>query len=688
MQSLPTALHAHVDYLVFSVLALGLSVFLHRRFWRSRGMAALGWVVTLSLLGAGWYTTETAGQRERMRMQQMVEGYAPTYAREMERMGHESINLQTDPDDPLYWQMIQAEKRWLAANPSVNDIYTLRKLPDGRTVLLVDSETDYDHNGVFEGEREQRTPIGEVYEEVFAAIEQACGTGKPCFEKDSYTDRWGTWVSAAVPLRDRSGRVDAVLGVDFDAAAWTAAIRRARLTMIGYFTVLGLIAAGLSGAASHRIAVRDLAARKRQHAALELEKRKLETLVNSIDGIVWECEVPSYHFTFVSQQSERILGYTPERWMTVPGFWQAKLHPEDAWAFEHCAKMVARKRPYHYDYRMIAADGRTVWIRESAAVLLDEKGEPVLVRGVFRAITEQNNAAEELEQTHRALVESSRQAGMAEVATGVLHNVGNVLNSVNVSGNVVSERLLKSKIADLRKIADLLTAHGHRFGEFAATDPRGKFIPTLVARVTEALTVEQSEIETEMRSILKNIDHIKEIVAMQQGFAKVGGVLEPLEVPELVEDALRINAVSLNRHEVEVVRCFAPVPSVFVDKHRVLQILVNLIRNAKQAMEEGPSATKMLTLSIEQTTEDRVRISVRDTGSGIAPENLHRIFNHGFTTKKTGHGFGLHSGALAASEMGGTLSVQSDGPGTGATFTLDLPVTLATASQDPIAQAA
>ena len=109
-----------------------------------------------------------------------------------------------------------------------------------------------------------------------------------------------------------------------------------------------------------------------------------------------------------------------------------------------------------------------------------------------------------------------------------------------------------------------------------------------------------------------------------------------------------------------------------LEKHKILQILVNLLRNAKHACQESDRADKRLTVRVING-DGRVRISVIDNGIGIPPENLIRIFSHGFTTKKDGHGFGLHSGALAAKEMDGSLTVHSDGPGQGSTFTLELP---------------
>jgi signal transduction histidine kinase len=333
---------------------------------------------------------------------------------------------------------------------------------------------------------------------------------------------------------------------------------------------------------------------------------------------------------------------------------------------------------------MTAADGHTVWIRENAAVMLDAEKKPLVVRGVFYDITAMKSAASELEKANTALVESSRVAGMAEVATGVLHNVGNVLNSVNVSGNVISERLRKSKVIELGKVAGLLTLQAADFAGFVARDPRGPHIPELISCVADALRAEHAELLEEVDSITRNIAHIKEIVAMQQGFAKGHGITEPLVIQTLVDDAIKINSVSFNRHHITIVQAYEEVPEVLVDKHLVLQILVNLLRNAKQAIESSGLETRRIVVRIQKQGTDFVKISVQDSGTGIAPEHLTRVFSHGFTTKTGGHGFGLHASALAADGMGGSLQAHSDGPGTGATFTLELPVL----NRPPVAAAA
>ena len=135
---------------------------------------------------------------------------------------------------------------------------------------------------------------------------------------------------------------------------------------------------------------------------------------------------------------------------------------------------------------------------------------------------------------------------------------------------------------------------------------------------------------------------------------------------------LRMNAGSLARHDVDLLRDYEARPVVTLDRHKVVQILINLIRNAKYACDESGRVDKLITIRTS-TTEHSVRVAVVDNGVGIPPENLIRIFSRGFTTRKGGHGFGLHSGAIAAKEMGGSLVAQSEGPGHGATFTLELP---------------
>ncbi|HSI62648.1 MAG TPA: ATP-binding protein [Candidatus Saccharimonadia bacterium] len=278
----------------------------------------------------------------------------------------------------------------------------------------------------------------------------------------------------------------------------------------------------------------------------------------------------------------------------------------------------------------------------------------------------------ELLAAHRQLLESSRRAGMAEVATNVLHNVGNVLNSVNVSAETLAGKVRQFKAGNFKKAAGLLRENAGNLPDFLCNDPRGRELPGYMVTLAENLAEPQTAILEEIDSLRKNIQHIKEIVTMQQGFARSSSMLESVSPIELMEHAIRINTAGLARHDVHVIRQYDDVPEIETDRHQVLQILVNLLSNAKHALKDAPGEKQVL-LSITANGNGDVKFCVADNGCGIAPENLHRIFEHGFTTKAEGHGFGLHSGALAARELGGELVAHSDGIGKGALFTLGLP---------------
>jgi C4-dicarboxylate-specific signal transduction histidine kinase len=291
----------------------------------------------------------------------------------------------------------------------------------------------------------------------------------------------------------------------------------------------------------------------------------------------------------------------------------------------------------------------------------------------FRDITERKQAEAKLEEAHRQLLEASRQAGMAEVASSVLHNVGNVLNSVNISVSVIREQTRDSHAADAAKITELLEQHRADLPAFLAEENRAEQLIVYLKALAEHLAAEQATAQRELRELAKNVDHIIDIVAMQQNHAKFSGVTELIEVADVVEDALSMHARALIRHEVQIIRAYDPkVPQINLEKHKLLQILVNLVQNAKHALKESGRPDKQLTARV-LNGGDRVQVVVADNGVGIPAENINKIFNHGFTTRKDGHGFGLHSAALAARELGGTLRAHSDGPGLGATFTVELP---------------
>jgi PAS domain S-box-containing protein len=325
------------------------------------------------------------------------------------------------------------------------------------------------------------------------------------------------------------------------------------------------------------------------------------------------------------------------------------------------------------EFVIVRPDGSRRIVLSSGQRLIGHGGQPLGALAVIEDITARRHAEQELERVHKLLLVASRDAGMAEIATNVLHNVGNVLNSVNVSASVVSERIKKSKCAGLARVAALFSQHASDLTTFL-TGSQGAQLPVYLQELATDLVAERDAAGAELAVLRGNVEHIKEIVAMQQSYARRGGVTEMVDVRTLVEDSLRMNEGAFSRHGVTLVRDFQEVPLLTVDKHKVLQILVNVIRNAKYACDESASAEKRVTVRV-RAVNGTMQISVIDTGVGIPPENLERIFTHGFTTRKEGHGFGLHSCALAAQDLGGSLQGESAGPGKGATFILTLPLT-------------
>jgi len=314
-----------------------------------------------------------------------------------------------------------------------------------------------------------------------------------------------------------------------------------------------------------------------------------------------------------------------------------------------------------------------LWISENARAVHDEHRKLLYYEGTVEDITSRKRNEAALQKAQADLLQATRTAGMAEVATGILHNVGNVLNSVNVSANCIAEALRKSKIPQLSKAAGLIKDNNETLVDFLVSDPKGKLLPRYIIDLSAHLATEHVGLLQKMEQLKTHLDHVKQIVAMQQNYAKIGGVKETVNLSEVVDDAIRLNSGGLSRSRIEVVREYDPSATASLDKHKVLQILVNLVRNAEHACAQSVKDRKQVTVRVSNEGE-RIKISVEDNGIGIPSENMVRIFKHGFTTKKDGHGFGLHSCAITAKELGGTLKAHSDGDGLGAVFTLDLPI--------------
>jgi PAS domain S-box-containing protein len=430
-----------------------------------------------------------------------------------------------------------------------------------------------------------------------------------------------------------------------------------------------------------------LATRRRLKARLEAEmsaerqrRAELETLSVRFGVATRAARAGVYELKgdgsdlFWSDSMHELYAQSPQVFRPTMASWLELIHPDDRQSVQTAIASAMREHSQlRSQYRVVRPDGSVCHIASLAAVVTDSIDASPRLVGIDLDITERVEADERERKLQQQLRDASRHAGMAEIATSVLHNIGNVLNSVNISATLVSDRVKTPKAAVLGKVAALLQQHAADLGAFISTDERGKHLPVYLAELSEQLILDQGVTLQELDLLRKNVDHIKEIVVMQQSYSKLVGVPERLAVASLVEDALRMNAGAFTRHGVSVKREFEDVPEIVVEKHKILQILINLLRNAKYACDASARTDKQVVIGIANQAGG-VRIVVTDNGIGIQPEHMTRIFSHGFTTKKDGHGFGLHSGALAAKDQGGALRVDSAGLGHGATFTLDLPL--------------
>jgi len=325
----------------------------------------------------------------------------------------------------------------------------------------------------------------------------------------------------------------------------------------------------------------------------------------------------------------------------------------------------------------VAAFHHDVWVNIFYALLGFAIVESLLILAIRFITTKlETTIAQRTKQLHNAqdkLVENARKVGMAEVATDVLHNVGNVLNSVNTKAGVLSRSLDESKTSSVGKVAELLVSQGSNLSAFMSDDPRGIKVPQYLSGLSKHLTQEQENNKSYVSSLLHHVEHITEIVNSQQKKCQGGGLMETVNLTELINKALEINATGIECSGIEITVETSDLPEVEIDRHRSLQILVNLVRNAVEAHAWYHTREPKIYITANKNDAGNLNLEISDNGPGIDPENITKIFGHGFTTKKSGLGFGLHGAANSATEMRGSLQAHSSGKGQGAEFTLELP---------------
>jgi NO-binding membrane sensor protein with MHYT domain/signal transduction histidine kinase len=446
---------------------------------------------------------------------------------------------------------------------------------------------------------------------------------------------------------------------------------------------IGLVALGVLGLTlitavydAHLLSQTRLDALRLEQVNVALQHGKnLLALATRAAGISsWELDIATRKTLWTENEIEslRAVGVDTQ---VQPDAVMNMTHPDDrAIMFDAIRAATAEKREIcKFRFRVVTPAGDAIHLEAHARIFCDAIGSPERILGVSWDVTEQVLQEERKRELQSQLRDASRDAGMAEVATGVLHNVGNVLNSLGVSASLLQSQLRDSRVGNVHRIAEMLSAQGEGVGKFLENDERGRQMPAYLAQLGENLSAENQRLQAEAEAISAHVGHIRNIVAAQQTYARRGGVTETIDLAEMLDSAIAIHFAEMT--DVTVKREYEPLAPLTLDRHKLIQILGNLLSNARHALKNRSDGERRLTLCVRRQDCGMVAIEVQDSGVGISVDVLDRLFEFGFTTKKDGHGFGLHTSAILAKELAGDLSAFSDGPGRGARFILRLPST-------------
>jgi len=372
--------------------------------------------------------------------------------------------------------------------------------------------------------------------------------------------------------------------------------------------------------------IQNINQRKYAMHALQESRQKYEGLINTLKGIVWEADAETLEFSFVSPQAEQILGYPVGKWLSQPRFWRNHVHPEDLQrALEASNEARKLKRGYELEYRMIAANGRSVWLRDTVGVV-QHNDEVTNLRGVMVDITKRKEAELALQSSEAQLRQSQRMEAIGRLAGGVAHDFNNILTAITGYAELMQ-----------RKMGD-----GHEL--FRDANEIGK-----AARRASELTRQLLAFSRQQVLQSKVLDLNEVVVDINEMVHRLIG--EDIELVTEHGDGLG---------------------SVKADPGQIQQVILNLAVNARDAMPSGGKLTiftENVTIETQHGEGPRagiapgnyVMLALRDTGTGMSDEVRARLFEPFFTTKEMGKGTGLGLSTVygIVCQSGGHIAVES-----------------------------
>ncbi|MBU3915503.1 PAS domain S-box protein [bacterium] len=428
----------------------------------------------------------------------------------------------------------------------------------------------------------------------------------------------------------------------------------------------------------------DITDQKNAEKALKESEEKYRLLADNATDTIWirdlDMKTLDLKTRYISPSIQKSLGFTVEEGMRHS--LEESLSPKSV----KLANRVLREelaiadqnpgREIMLELEQYRKDGSTVWSEMNLRFLLDDKGKPNGIIGISRDISKRKQAEAKLLEAQSELVENAHRAGMADIAAGTLHNIGNLLNSIKTSAQSARTLLNESSIINFRKANALLKENMGNIESFIADDPKGKKLLEYYLHLEDIFNVEHRKIAEDVDRVNRKIDSVMDVINLQQNYAGFGSLSERYSLEKLIDDVLEIQSETLKSLSIHVEKTMKKIPTVYVQKTKLLHILVNLVKNAAEAMKDIPLADRKLRISLEQSGEEFVSIKIHDNGAGITKELQRKVFSFGFTTKEEGHGFGLHSSAIYMADMGGEISVESGGTTPGTCFTLRFPFSL------------